>query len=245
MTPLITSLLIFLSSLFSSITHEKNEDEQDRLLVFTKANISVHESIQAGTEVIKQIADEHDLQVTVTEDSTLFNRENLSRYRAVIFANTSGAVLDDEGKEAFKEFIQNGGGFAGIHAATTTEYDWEWYGRLVGTYFDGHPRIQTASLTIHDHSQPSTSHLPDVWEWEDEWYNWQHPLSEDINVLLTVDETSYEGGNQGDFHPVSWYHEFEGGRSWYTALGHGSGSYTDPDFIQHLTGGILWTAGLE
>lgn len=245
MTKYLITLLILAPAMISSCNNDGGNNEQNHLLVYTKANISVHEAIQTGTETIRDIADQHGLQVTVTDDSTMFRSDNLSQYSAIIFANTSGEILDDEGKAAFKEYIQNGGGFAGIHAASTTEYNWEWYGNMVGNYFDGHPAIQTATLNIHDHSHPSTSHLPEEWVWEDEYYNWQHTLSDDITVLMSVDESTYEGGTSGDLHPVTWYHEYDGGRAWYTSLGHGAEYYSDPQFVRLLEGGILWAAGLE
>ncbi|MEX2640741.1 MAG: ThuA domain-containing protein [Balneolales bacterium] len=215
------------------------------ILVYTKANGFVHESRIPGAAALKLLGQEHNFQTTITSDSTMFAPDILSRFDVVVFISTSGTVLGDEGKKAFQNFIRNGGGFVGIHGASTTEYEWDWYGRLVGAYFDGHPRIQIATIHTTDQTHPSTKHFSARWQWEDEWYNWQASLSENVNVLLTVDENTYEGGNHSDYHPIAWSQEFDGGRSWYTSLGHKAEYYTHPAFLEHLAGGIYWAAGVS
>ena len=133
----------------------------------------------------------------------------------------------------------------GVHSASDTEHDWPWYRQLLGARFADHPEIQTATLLVEDDSHPSTEALPDQWTRTDEWYNFDAAPDPDVSILLTIDESSYDGGTMGDEHPMAWYHEFEGGRSWYTAMGHTAASYDEPLFIGHLEGGLLWVLGLQ
>ncbi|MEX0779970.1 MAG: ThuA domain-containing protein [Balneolales bacterium] len=235
--------IICLNFLLADLPEQLSDDKSSHVLVFTKVNGFQHESRTEGAIAIKRLGLEHDFQTTITSDSTFFSPEILNRFDAVVFMSTSGTVLGQNEKKAFKEYIHNGGGFVGVHSATTTEYDWEWFGQLVGAYFDGHPKIQQATIDVVDRSHPSTTHLSEQLIWEDEWYNWQNELADNVNVLLTVDEDTYEGGNHSDYHPISWYHHFEGGRSWYTALGHEADYYSDPVFLQHLLGGLQWASG--
>ena len=215
------------------------------ILVFSKTTGYRHASIKDGIEAIRKLANEHSMHVDFTEDSAAFSDENLARYKAVVFLSTSGNVLDAEQKAAFERYIHAGGGYAGIHSATDTEYDWAWYGRLVGAFFKNHPHITRATINVEDQRHSSTSMLPKKWEWTDEWYNFRTDPRNDVHVLLTVDESSYQGGEMGKNHPIAWYHEFEGGRAWYTALGHTSEGFSEPLFLAHLWGGISYAAGLS
>jgi type 1 glutamine amidotransferase len=160
-----------------------------------------------------------------------------------VFLNTTGDLLDDAQQSAFERYIRAGGGFAGVHAAADAEYEWPWYGELLGAYFQSHPSIQWAGLTVEAPHAPSTAHLPPRWTRTDEWYNFRANPRDHVDVLLTIDESTYDGGAQGDDHPIAWRHEFQGGRAWYTAGGHTSESFNDPLFLTHVIGGILWAAG--
>ena len=184
-----------------------------------------------------------------TENADYFEEATLQQYAAVIFLNTTGDVLDYPQQASFERYIQAGGGFVGVHAATDTEYDWKWYNDLVGAYFKGHPKIQTATLNCINQTHPSTSFLEETWVKKDEWYNFKN-INPDVNVLLTIDETSYEGGTNGASHPMAWYHDYDGGRAFYTGLGHTEETYQEPLFLQHLLGGIQygywrWPTGLS
>jgi cytochrome c len=181
--------------------------------------------------------------VDATEDATTFTDAALARYRAVVFLSTTGDVLDLAQKTAFERYIRSGGGFAGIHSASDTEYNWPWYGRLVGAYFASHSQIQRATVHIADPGHPSTKGLPAIWERTDEWYNFRTNPRGAVHVLATLDETTYSGGKMGADHPIAWCHLIEGGRSWYTAMGHTKESYAEPLFRLHLLGGIETAAG--
>lgn len=217
----------------------------DTILIFTKTAQYRHESIDSALAALKKFGDEQNIMVEKTDDSLNFNDQNLQKYAAVVFLNTSGDVLGTEGKRAFRKYIENGGGYVGVHGACDTEYEWPWYGELVGTYFKNHPEIQPAMLKVIDNSHISTRHLPSTWERTDEWYNFRTPLDPTVKVLITLDETSYVGGENGPEHPFSWYHKVGNGRAWYTAGGHTNESYQDSAFLKHLSGGILYAADIE
>lgn len=221
------------------------EEPDQRLLVFSKTAAFRHGSIPAGIAAVETIGEQNGIAVDTTEDAAAFTPENLAAYDAVVFMSTTGDVLDDGQQAAFEEYIRSGGGYVGVHAASDTEYTWPWYGDLVGAYFSGHPAVQEASIHVEDRTHPSTSHLPQRWERTDEWYNFRDNPRGDVHVLMTLDETSYQGGGMGADHPIAWCQYHEGGRSWYTGLGHTPESFVEPEFVEHLTGGLLWATGAE
>lgn len=215
------------------------------LLIFSKTAGYRHASIENGIDAIHKLAAVHHVEVQATEDSSVFTDENLARYRAVIFLSTTGNILDDAQKAAFERYIRAGGGFVGVHAASDTEYSWTWYGQLVGSFFKNHPAISPATVRVEDGQNRSTSMLPEKWERTDEWYNYRENPRNRVHVLLTLDESTYKGGEMGSDHPVSWYHEFDGGRAWYTGMGHTAESFAEPLFLAHLWGGISYAAKIE
>lgn len=232
---------LWLVLLLLSATHAFAKPPK-KVLVFSRTLGYHHASIPEGVAGIQLLGQQNKVQVDTTTNSGYFTKDSLRKYAAVIFLSTSGEVLDSSQKAAFKSYIQQGGGYMGIHAASTTEYNWPWYGQLVGAYFNGHPKPQEAVVTVTAVRHLSTAHLPQKWTWTDEWYNFKS-LPENVQVLLKVDETTYTGGKHGADHPVAWYHNFDGGRAFYTALGHFGASYKDPVFLQHLWGGIVYAMG--
>ncbi|MFI9756371.1 ThuA domain-containing protein [Streptomyces sp. NPDC051963] len=212
-------------------------------LVFSKTAGYRHGSIPAGIAAIEKLGKKHGFTVTATEDAAVFNDEDLAAYEVVIFLSTTGDVLDAEQQGAFERYIRAGGGYAGVHAASDTEYDWAWYGDLVGAYFKGHPAPQTATVKVEDPAHPSTAKLPVRWERFDEWYDFRADPHGDVHVLASLDEGSYTGGTMGAEHPIAWCQDYEGGRSWYTGMGHEDASYQEPRFLEHLLGGIRTAAG--
>ena len=218
-----------------------------RLLVFSKTAAYRHASIPDGKIALKELAAQHGFAIDFSEDSTVFTPANLARYNAVIFLMTTGEIFDASQEAAFQHYIESGGGFVGIHSASDTMYSWPWYGKLVGSFnnvFNKHSSIQPAVLHVEDPNTPSTDMLPAHWERTDEWYNFATNPRGSVHVLLTVDERTYTGGIMGSDHPISWYHEYEGGRAWYTAMGHTSETYYEPLFRSYLWGGILYAVGL-
>ena len=217
-----------------------------RLLVFSKTGAFRHASIKDGKIALQKLAVEHNFAIDFSEDSTVFNDGNLWQYNAVVFLLTTGNILGNAQKAAFERYIRAGGGFVGIHSASDTEYNWPWYGGLVGAYnnqLDKHSSVTRATIHVVDQTNPSTSMLPALWIRTDEWYNFAANPRGKVHMLMTVDEKTYIGGTMGADHPIAWYHEYDGGHAWYTALGHTSESYYEPLFLAHLWGGITYAIG--
>src|SRR5699024_6616985 len=125
--------------------------------IFSKTAGFYHESIPYGISALHKIGQEDGFEVDTTTNADMFNKSNLEQYSAVIFLNTTGDVLNIYQEADFERYIQAGGGFVGIHAAADTEYEWGWYGRLVGGYFadhpginDPHPNVQVGLLDVVD-----------------------------------------------------------------------------------------------
>jgi cytochrome c len=219
----------------------------DNVLVFSRTVGYRHDAIGPGIEAIRRLGTESGFALTATEDPAQFTDATLAGFDVVVFLSTSMDVLDDTQQGALQRFIQAGGGWVGVHAAADTEYGWPWYGQLIGgnAWFKSHPDIQTVTLNVATAAHASTAHLPATFQLQDEWYNFQANPRASVSVLLTLDESSYSPGvdAMGD-HPIAWFHEFDGGRAWYTALGHRQELYQDPSFTQHLLGGIRWAAGV-
>jgi type 1 glutamine amidotransferase len=215
-----------------------------RVLAFSRTTGFRHDSIPDAIAAIQALASQNGFDVDATEDPGVFTDDNLAQYGAVIFLLTSGHILETAQQTAFERYIASGTGFVGIHSASDTEYDWGWYGGLVGAYFDSHPAIQQATVRREDNAHPSTAVLPDLWVRTDEWYNFRtNPRANAaVHVLASLDESTYSGGSMGD-HPIAWYHAYSGGRAWYTAGGHTSESYSEPLFLSHLLGGIEYATG--
>lgn len=231
--------IIFIALFLSLFTAAQNK-KKPSILVFSATKGFRHSSIQQGKLALLKMGKSMGIQVDTTEDANVFKLGNLNRYKAIVFLSTTGDVLNNTQQGVFENFIRNGGGFVGIHAATDTEYDWPWYNKLVGAQFASHPEQQEAELKILDSNFIATKGLPAQWRHFDEWYNFKNYYWEAMNILITVDEKSYTGGGNGDFHPVSWYHNYDGGRSFYTALGHTEESFSNPMFITHLRGGLIY-----
>lgn len=212
------------------------------VLVFSRTEGFRHDSIPAGIAAIRQQGTVRGFSVDATEDSAAFTDEGLARFRAIVFLSTTGDVLNVAQQAVFERFIRRGGGFVGVHSATDTEYDWPFYGALVGAYFSGHPDIQNATIQVEDAGHPTTASLPRAWVRRDEWYNFQRNPRGSVTVLATLDEQTYSGGTMSPDHPIMWFQTHEGGRSWYTAGGHTSESFSEPLFVEHLGNALLWVA---
>ncbi len=239
---ILIALVVLLAGAYFWFTRDTREI---KVLIFSKTTSYRHESIPAGIAAIRELGKQHDFTVDTTENSQSFNEKTLRNYNVIIFLNTTGDVLNDAQQLEMNRWVQAGGGFVGIHAAADTEYDWQWYGELVGAYFSSHPNdpnVLEAIVRVVDKTHGSTKHLPEEWKRTDEWYNYKDIKSE-INVLLNLDESSYKGGTNGENHPIAWYRDFDGGRSWYTGLGHTDESYQDQNFLDMLWGGIEYAAG--
>jgi len=228
--------------LISLISCSNKRSTTPRVLLFSKTADHHHSSIPAGVKAIQELGAKNGFIVDTTTDDNKFAEDSLKKYAALIFLSTTGNILSGNQENVLERYIQAGGGFVGIHAATDAEYDWGWYGQMIGGYFINHPAEQEANLIINDKNHPATDSLPATWRRKDEWYNFKY-VNKDVKVLISIDEKSYIGGTNGDSHPMSWYHEFDGGRVFYTELGHTAESYSEPLFLKHLLGGIKYAMG--
>lgn len=225
--------------------------KQFNALLFTKTDGWHHESVLKGVSAIKKLANSHHFDVSWQEDATQFNTENLAKYDVVIFLLTTGNVLNAQQQKAFKAFIEQGKGFVGIHSAADTEHDWPWYQGLVGRTFVIHPAIQTAKVHVIDKYFPGVEQMSSSFLWTDEYYQYSKPHSDKLNYILSVDEATYspeadwgyaKTKGMGDFHPMAWYQNYDGGRSFYSGLGHLPENYDQALFLSHIYGGIYWAA---
>jgi type 1 glutamine amidotransferase len=215
-----------------------------RVLLFSRTTGFRHESIPTAITTLTELGTANGYVAEASEDPAAFTTANLARFRVVVFLMTTGDPLDAAGQTAFESWIGAGGGWVGVHAAADTEYDWPFYGQLVGAYFKQHPAIQQARVNIEVADHPATADLPSPWMRTDEWYDFQINPRATTTVLATIDESSYTGGTMGADHPLVWTHATSGGgRALYTAMGHTEESYADPLFRQHLAGAIRWAAG--
>jgi type 1 glutamine amidotransferase len=240
--PHLCSILLLIVALFSTT---QVSAKQKKVLVFSKtAGFRHYAGIAAGKKAFQQFGTENGFAVDTTENADVFTTDNLKQYAAVVFLLTTGDVLNDQQQQAFEQYIKAGGGFVGLHSAADTEYDWPWYGELNGAYFKSHPKQQEAVFNVVDQNTIATAHLPKVWKRFDELYNFKW-IGNDLHILITIDENSYTGGANGENHPMSWYHHFDGGRAFYSALGHDDKSYADPLYLQHILGGLKYAMGVS
>lgn len=240
--------LLFQTCLCFDIAAQK----QFKALLVTTTKGWHHESLHAGVLAIKELGVKNFFDVVLFENPNGFTDDYLKQFQAVIFLNTTGDIFDTAQQKVMERFIQSGKGFVGIHSASDTEYDWEWYTKLVGRMFKIHPAIQTAEINILDTNFPGLQGFAGNKLWTDEWYEFGPEKTTGLNYVLAVDETTYDakanwggdkkGAGMGKLHPVAWYHNYDGGRSFYTALGHLPTIYSDPVFLNHLYAGIFWAA---
>lgn len=239
-----TVIFLIIVFVFISTSCSNKREGAAKILVFSKTTGYQHKSIPEGIKAIQKLGFENGFMVDTTKNAGLFTDENLKSYSAIVFLSTTGNVLNSTQEAAFERYIQAGGGFVGIHAAADTEYDWGWYTKLVGAQFLSHPRgTPEASFIVKDKDFIANKHLKDnVWHRTDELYNYKK-INPNVNIILTLDESSYEGGENGDFHPIAWYHDYDGGRAFYTGGGHTNESFEETDFIKHILGGIQYAIG--
>lgn len=245
--------LVLLASLLAACGTDAPDPAEDapvsqspRVLVFSKTTGYRHDSIPDAIAALERLAAERGWDLAATEDAAVFTDQDLGAFDVVVFLLTSGEVLDEAQQAAFERFIRSGKGWVGVHSASDTEYDWPFYGELVGAYFQAHPAVQQARVRVERGSHLATEALPETWTRTDEWYGFVENPRASVTVLLSLDESSYAPGDgaMGD-HPIAWYHGYEGGRAFYTALGHTRESYTEPELLAHVAGGIEWAAGRE
>jgi len=214
-----------------------------RVLVFSKTTGFRHQSIPDGIGALRDIGAQLSLEVDATEDASRIADASLARYQAVVFLSTTGDLLDDDQKAALQRYVRAGHGWLGIHAAADAEYRWAWYAGLVGAQFRRHPAVQQATVVVDPIGRTLVGPVPQRWQRTDEWYDFRTNPRGKVRVLATVDETTYTGGGMGADHPIAWCHDYEGGRSWYTGMGHTNESFKEPLFLAHLSAGVRYVTG--
>ncbi len=235
-------ICLLLGLLVSSTSIAQKTDVN--VLVFSKTAAFRHKSIPKGIDFLKEMSSKNNWKTTFTEDSTVFNDSILKSYDVLVFLNTSGNLFDDTQKESLKKYFARGKGFVGIHAASDTEKEWEWYNEMIGATFKSHPKVQPATLLINKNTNhPAISAFKDKEIFKDEWYNFKKPVGKHVTVLASLDESSYEGDRMNMEHPISWSHIYDGTKVFYTGLGHTDEVYADPRFYSHIQEAILWSAG--
>lgn len=213
------------------------------VLAFTRTTGFRHGSIEAAVAALTVIATERAWRLERTEDPARLG--DLFGVEVLVFLSTTGDVVGPAEETEIERFVREGGGWVGIHAASDTEYDWPFYATLVGAYFDRHPAIQPATIRVEQAMHPATSHLTDPWMRTDEWYDFRASPRGAVDVLLTLDESSYTGGEMGADHPIAWSHTIDAGRAFYTGLGHTDEAWSEPAFLDHVEGAITWAARLD
>jgi type 1 glutamine amidotransferase len=224
--------------------------QQFSAAVFSKTAGWHHESILEGVTAVRELGKQHHFEVFWSEDpKRIFTDEIIAKHKVVIFLNTTGDALNDEQQAVFERFIRRGGGYVGVHSAADTEYQWPWYTKMLGHMFRVHPAIQTAMVNVENRDFPGMERFASRFLTTEEWYEYDASRSPGLKYLLSVDESTYEPTAQRrkeaatfPLHPISWYHLYDGGRAFYTGLGHLPATYSDQQFLHHLYGGIYWAA---
>jgi glucose/arabinose dehydrogenase len=221
------------------------------VLFFHKTTGFRHDSIPSAIAAVEKLGQDNGFAVTETQDASVFTDQGLAPYEAIVFFTDGEKTLGAAQRQAFERYIQRGGGFVGLHSASNTDKtDWPWWSDLMGGgFFKSHPsgadQFQEATVRIEDPAHPSTADLPAEWVRRDEWYNFTANPRGKVHVLATLDESTYNPGPDamGEDHPIAWCSAFDGGRTWYSALGHNPEHYDEPLLRRHILGGIQWAAG--
>lgn len=243
---------IFTLLIIFSLINKNLTAQQFKALLVSKTAGWHHESIIEGVTAIKKLGENNFFDVVWKQDAIKITDKFMEQFQVIIFLNTTGDIFDSSEQKVMERFIQSDKGYVGIHSASDTEYDWEWYTKLVGRMFHIHPTIQTAKLKLTNNKFPGLLGFADDKLWTDEWYEFGPEKIKGLNYILAVDESSYnpkadwgsnkKGNGMGSFHPIAWYHNYDGGRSFYTNIGHMPTDYSNNAFLDHLYAGIFWAA---
>lgn len=186
--------------------------------------------------------------MTATENAGLLTDGFLSNFDVVVFLNPTGDAIDADGQAAFEKFMKSGKGFVGIHAAADCEYDWGFYAKLNGAHFKTHPASQKATVLFENYDHPAMKPFKGMKSYTtfDEWYTFKENPRPNVHVLATLDETSIKKFDNDNFrmgdHPLIWWQEKDGIRSFYTGFGHTDEAFQDKLIIEHITNAINWAA---
>ena len=234
---------------FSFFISEKSiAQDQFKLLVYTIHDDWHSNSIPVAIEAFQKLAKKHQFKFDWTQRPNELIKK-LPNYDVVVFVNANADSLKENHIEGLKKFMKRGGGFVGVHSTSAGKIRKPWFDNLIGGVFVDHPKLQAAIVKVEDKNFPAVFHLPQKMLWSDEWYNFKNININKLNVVLSVDETSYDftAGydkiplkGMGKLHPVAWSHTYQGGRVFYTSLGHKPEVFKDEIYMKHLLGGIYW-----
>jgi PKD repeat protein/glucose/arabinose dehydrogenase len=215
--------------------------ERYSVLVFTKGATG---NVAEGVAGLRALATASEVTFDVTDDASKFNDSNLAKYRAVVFLNNAGELLDDDQQASFERYFRGGGGFLGIHSAIEAEPSWSFLTDVLGTRATGRTDALSATTKVADRVHLASKGLPEYWTRTDRWYNFTGNVRGFSHVLATVDENTYTGGTNGFDHPIAWCKDYQGGRSFYTGAGGTGDSFADANVRRQLAGALDWAAGL-
>ncbi|MDB4583580.1 ThuA domain-containing protein [Draconibacterium sp.] len=245
-------LLLILSFLMISTTSNAQNkpefEEPINILVFSKTSGFRHASISSGLKMLYDNSRKQNWIITATEDASLLRDEFLARFDVAVFLNPTGDAICDMGQEAFEKFMKKGKGFVGIHAASDCEYEWPYYGNLVGAYFLTHPPAQKATVIFENYDHPAMKPFEGMKTYTtvDEWYSFKKNPRPNVNVLARLDENTIKKSNNDtwkmDDHPLIWWNDKDGIRSFYTVFGHTHEAFQDELVIEHIKNAINWSA---
>jgi type 1 glutamine amidotransferase/predicted dehydrogenase len=241
---MLKNTLLLILMLFSTALFAQKTRTTKRVLIFTKNALGAyrHESIEAGRTAVKAICEQNGIAVDTSENAELFNDATLKQYSALVLLSANQDIFDSEQEAALQRYIWSGGGFVGVHAASGVERNWLWFSQLLGGTFVWHTKQQHAIVKVIDKKHPSTKHMPKRWKHWDEWYYFGKP-NPNLHVVAALDTTTFKSDRHTQDYPFSWYQEFEGGRSFYTAGGHNIADFSDQIFLKHILGGINYAIG--
>ncbi len=241
-------LSLLMESFACNAQKEQKFDKPISVLVFSKTAGYWHASISSGLKMLSDQSKKQNWVITATEDASLFRDGFLDRFDVVVFLNPTGDAICDEGQAAFERFMKKGKGFVGIHAAADFEYEWAFYGDLVGAYFKSHPPKQKATVIFENLDHPAMKPFEGMKTYTtvDEWYSFKENPRPKVNVLARLDESTIKKAGNSDWqmgdHPLIWWNDKDGIRSFYTVFGHTHEAFQDELIIEHITNAINWAA---
>jgi uncharacterized protein len=245
---LVLAILVVTSMTVYAQGNQPDFKDPINVLVFSKTSGFRHGSISSGVKMLYDLSRQQNWVMTTTENASLLTDEFLSKMDVAVFLNPTGNAIDDAGQLAFEKFIKSGKGFVGIHSSADFEYDWPFYGTLNGGYFKTHPQAQEATVIIENTDHPAMIPFKDkkTYTTFDEWYSFKENPRPNVHVLAKLDETSIKKSNNDNWkmgdHPIIWWQEKNGARSFYTGFGHTDESFQDKIIIEHIKNAINWAA---
>jgi type 1 glutamine amidotransferase len=253
-TALLTGFLLM--TFASGYSQDKVNWKKVKVLVYTKNGKGyVHDNIPSAVAAIQKLGAENGFKVDTSSSASVMTADNLKQYTMLIFPSTNNDVFDTDAQRlVFRHYIEAGGGFVGIHSVTGTERNWKWFKSMIGGTFAWHAKFQKFKVKVLDAAHPSMKGLPKEWEKEDEFY-FAKELYPGTKAILALDITSLDttdtaqralilrnAGAFSELYPGAWTHDFDGGHTWFTTLGHNKNDYADPLYVKHILAGIQFIA---